>query len=332
MRIKSIKKNPIPQPVYDVVNVKISKNFLVKTNSGKRIVLHNSFLEQSDDSKKAVEGNYDACVTGDTLIYTSSGFIPIIELMKLKDPLDLHSFNIHTNSVDISKYSHIKESGIKPLVELTFDNGMIERVTHDQLILVKTPKLGRAYRWVQAKDLDFDNEIMGTFSDLKSVRLTLKRYQPSEMTYDIVQIIPNHNFITKSGIVLHNCEQMYYAVYNRMLSRFMKNGKMPGLISMVSSPQFPDDFMSRKIEEAKAKEAMNEECNIFWRRRSTWEAKGEKHFPESRGHFYLDTELSEVVKNEGLAKMLSVIDKKHFPLKHELDSLLKISKYYREIA
>jgi len=55
------------------------------------------------------------------------------------------------------------------------------------------------------------------------------------MTYDLVESVPNNNFITGAGAVLHNCEAMYNAVMNRMTSRFMKAGRVPGFIIMISS-------------------------------------------------------------------------------------------------
>src|SRR5690606_4379721 len=70
----------------------------------------------------------------------------------------------------------------------------------------------------------------------------------------------------EQGEVFDAAEMMYYAIYNRMLSRFAKGGKLPGLICMVSSPRFPDDFMHRKIDEAIK---MGNDSGIFWRRRST---------------------------------------------------------------
>jgi hypothetical protein len=61
MKIKSINKRQTQEKVYDFINVKDNHNFIVKTNSKKEIVLHNSFLEVTDDSKKSFDGGYDAC-------------------------------------------------------------------------------------------------------------------------------------------------------------------------------------------------------------------------------------------------------------------------------
>ena len=111
-----------------------------------------------------------------------------------------------------------------------------------------------------------------------------------------------NNFILENGAVVHNSavideanylevtedskkgleetydagEEMYNAVSNRMTSRFMRRGKIPGIIVLISSPRYPDSFLERKIKEAKAIGV--KKLNMFWRQRSLWEANGPKYF------------------------------------------------------
>ena len=87
-------------------------------------------------------------------------------------------------------------------------------------------------------------------------------------------------------------EEMYNAVMNRMTSRFMKRGKIPGIIVLISSPRFPDSFLERKIIECKA--LGEKKLNMFWRSRSLWEAKGSKYFDMSK-YIEVDTETMEIV-------------------------------------
>lgn len=128
----------------------------------------------------------------------------------------------------------------------------------------------------------------------------------------------------KEDGLLDQAESMYNAIYNRMLSRFLKAGKLPGLIAMISSPRFPNDFLHRKIEEAKR----DPNSGIFWRRRSTWEAKGVKHYPQNDA-FFIDTENSEVIDDPHLIKLLQDIPKNFYPLDLSLDELSKIAKGYK---
>lgn len=71
-------------------------------------------------------------------------------------------------------------------------------------------------------------------------------------------------------------EEMYNAVFNRMVSRFMKQGKMPGIIVLISSPSYPDAFLERKIKDIKA--VGEKEMNAFYRVRNLWDAKGPRYF------------------------------------------------------
>lgn len=67
--------------------------------------------------------------------------------------------------------------------------------------------------------------------------------------------------------ILHN------AMIRRMKSRFMQQGKLPGLLLTVSSSLYPDDFTEYRIQRAKEE---NDE-RVFWRRYSQWTPKP-KHF------------------------------------------------------
>ena len=75
---------------------------------------------------------------------------------------------------------------------------------------------------------------------------------------------------------------------NRMASRFMKAGKIPGFIVMISSRKSKDSFMERKIKEAVTRQG-DPNLEIFYRVRSLWEAKPKEFFPSGK-FFYLDTD------------------------------------------
>ncbi|MFW9949858.1 MAG: hypothetical protein ACFFKA_07020 [Candidatus Thorarchaeota archaeon] len=132
-------------------------------------------------------------------------------------------------------------------------------------------------------------------------------------------------------------EEMYNAIINRMISRFLRRGHLPGLLCMISSPNFPDDFLHRQIEyairmahEAKMKSVKNE-SNIFWRRRPTWEAKGKKFYPE-KDFFYIDTENAEIFEDEKVKAFLDNVSEHLFPLKIDPETLLEVCKYVKEAA
>jgi len=92
-------------------------------------------------------------------------------------------------------------------------------------------------------------------------------------------------------------QEMYHAVNNRMTSRFMRGGKLPGILVMISSPRFPDSFMERKKKEI---ETIGEvELKAFVRSRSLWQAKGSEYFPEfykQSKYFIVDKDSLQIVK------------------------------------
>lgn len=53
------------------------------------------------------------------------------------------------------------------------------------------------------------------------------------------------------GAKYDQVEVIYSSLARRMKSRFMKRGKLPGLLVMISSANYPNDFTDRKKEEAK---------------------------------------------------------------------------------
>lgn len=87
--------------------------------------------------------------------------------------------------------------------------------------------------------------------------------------YDVVNCEPFHNFITSSGVVLHNCDEINFArtgikdvskakqnmqdLYNTISARvkgtFRQNGQVYGKIFAVSSKKSDSDFMEAYIEQ-----------------------------------------------------------------------------------
>ena len=89
-------------------------------------------------------------------------------------------------------------------------------------------------------------------------------------------------------------ESMYNAIMNRMVSRFMTAGKVPGFIIMISSRRSRDSFMEKKIKEAITRQG-DPTLQIFYKVHSLWQAKPEKFFP-SKEYFYIDTDTFEKIK------------------------------------
>jgi hypothetical protein len=59
-------------------------------------------------------------------------------------------------------------------------------------------------------------------------------------------------------------ERLYTTLIRRMKSRFMQKGRLPGKLLLVSSVNYPKDFTSRKIEEAKTDETILAIAHSQW--------------------------------------------------------------------
>lgn len=81
-------------------------------------------------------------------------------------------------------------------------------------------------------------------------------------------------------------ERAYRALFRRMKSRFMEKGKLPGKLMLVSSANYPGDFTSMKIEEAKEEIEKNGETSTFVMQYAQWEALPKERFSE--GTFYVE--------------------------------------------
>jgi len=107
-------------------------------------------------------------------------------------------------------------------------------------------------------------------------------------------------------------EAMYNAVMNRMVSRFMLAGEVPGFIVMISSRKSRDSFMEKKIKEAVTRQG-DPTLQIFYKVHSLWDAKPDKFFP-SKKYFYIDTDTFEKLDPAFGAKLynlqLSLLNRK----------------------
>lgn len=99
-----------------------------------------------------------------------------------------------------------------------------------------------------------------------------------------------------------HAENLYLQLIRRMKSRFMKKGKLPGILIQISSSKYPDDFTERRI-----KEALAGDTSIFWRRYSQWDTR-----PES---VYTGEKFLLGIPNDGF-KRPEIMDKSEENRKH----------------
>ncbi len=156
--------------------------------------------------------NYEAtpaestCVSGDTLVQTTEGNIPIRDLVG-RDDVSVICYDMETQELKIKRAYDIRKTGTnKSVVKVTFDNGQSEIMTPHHLVAVQrfditgrgeTRVVNKVVEWRTAEDL-----------------------QPGE------SVISNY-LITSNGF----CEGYYYCSNNKKpLHRFVyeqANGEIP---------------------------------------------------------------------------------------------------------
>lgn len=119
-----------------------------------------------------------------------------------------------------------------------------------------------------------------------------------------------HNYIA-DGVLTHNCNFMqviekskqsrdggtynqawenYRAIVRRRESRFMKQGKMPGRLCLVSSKQYPGEFTDIKTQEAYNDIARYGKSKIFVYDKRAWEVKPLETFSPGRFSVFIGDE------------------------------------------
>lgn len=132
------------------------------------------------------------------------------------------------------------------------------------------------------------------------------------------------------GDTYDQASKLQTALIRRMKSRYMKKGKLPGILVQVSSSAYPDDYTEKRIEEAK------EDSSIFVRRYSQWDTlPDDKYSPEtfklSLGDAINRAKVLETEEDEAeeLRKGLEVIE---IPVDYKMDFMKDLDSAIRDLA
>ena len=135
-----------------------------------------------------------ACITGDTLIPTILGYIPIEEL-----PLYEDGNEVYVDSCTTARF-HTLYMGVKPVVEIHLDNGKKIKATLDHRFMnAKT-------EWVYVNDLKVGDSLLSVIdNNITSTKIInmipLKEPEPVwTLTVDHI----NHQYLSNS-LISHNC-------------------------------------------------------------------------------------------------------------------------------
>ena len=198
-------------------------------------------------------------------------------------------------------------TGWKRLVRVHLSNGTKIVCTPDQKIKVRTDEWVRAevlngqhlsYAHMPqrenkyaVKEAEFTDVLC---VDVEDLGITMP-------VYDLQSVPVTHTFLAKAGngfVLAHNCidelnffarverpsssrftgegeydqaESLYTTIVRRMKSRFNDKGRVPGKLFLISSANYPGDFIDRKIQEAEAEKEATGKSNIFVVRFAQWD-------------------------------------------------------------
>lgn len=84
--------------------------------------------------------------------------------------------------------------------------------------------------------------------------------------------------MVRDGGEFDQAAQLYDAIHDRRASRFMFQGRLPGMLCLVSSKQYPGEFTDRKMAEAEKEKKETGVSRIFIYDKREWEVKPDNKF------------------------------------------------------
>lgn len=95
---------------------------------------------------------------------------------------------------------------------------------------------------------------------------------------NFMAVTENSKMAGADGGTFDQAREMYNSISRRRESRFMKAGKLFGMLCLVSSKQYPGEFTDRKMQEAKDQEGRYGFTTIFVYDKRVWEVKPIEEF------------------------------------------------------
>lgn len=146
----------------------------------------------------------DHCLTGDTLIDTVDGQIPIRDLVGKTGTV--RCYDEENQLATTSNFHDVRMTRQQAdIYEIEVEDGRTIKCTGDHLILTTTG-------WIEAQNLTGNDDII----DIRSVRTKVKsvKYIGKEDVYNM-EVDKYHNFSINGGLIVHNCmDCLRYNVYS----------------------------------------------------------------------------------------------------------------------
>lgn len=140
--------------------------------------------------------------------------------------------------------------------------------------------------WGKQSELVFPNRVVVLpVSSSDTAALGLNVYGGILDELNFMSVVQNSRQSRGSETQYDQAEKLYTTIVRRLKSRFQSFGRVPGKLFLVSSANYPGDFIDRKMQEAREEAESGEARTIYVFSASQWEAipdafSGERFFVE----------------------------------------------------
>lgn len=329
---------------------KSEQNFYYIPDGGKIVIDYGS------DASHAL-GQQVFCVTGDTKIYTTVGFVDIAHLED--QMVQLYQYDWYKDSLAIGSAMIVKTGEVNNTVSIFVNDIESLECTDNHRILLRNGEYKAAVDLIPGDMLASVDGMLQIVTD----PVSFNHYVDPIPVYDVIDVRPHHNFICSNGsiaIVAHNCAIMdeinfarsgvkdvnkakermldtYNTISARIKGTFRQDGHVLGKLFAVSSKKSDSDFLEDHIQRQKDSGAAE---NMYIADAPQWEVLPASNY--SPGRFFIavgsrhqkgyvvpdnqsDLDSLEDIKKQGF-KLMAV------PVNHKPEFLADFEIALRDIA
>lgn len=165
-----------------------------------------AYVWDEDATEDRVIKDNDHCLTGDTIIHTAYGDIPIKQLAGYTGYVS--SYNTKTGKAEEKRFTDVRCTRKNaPIVKIKLKDGGVIRCTDDHLILTDKGYIEAGKLTKQHRIIKIDASIT------KLVEIESVEQDGIEDVYNM-EVEDNHNFAVNGGYIVHNCmDAMRYMMY-----------------------------------------------------------------------------------------------------------------------
>lgn len=192
---------------------KLYAKFQVFKSCKKFIEYMPELVEDEDDPDKIADCQWDHCLTGDTIVNTTAGDIPIKDMVGKSGMV--HCYDEVTKCDAIGNYNNVRMTARQqPIYQIELEDGRTIKATAEHPVLTN-------HGWKKVIELDTNDEIVDIYRGMVKIKsIKLIGY---EDVYNM-EVEKYHNFSVNGGLIVHNC---YDSVGYGIIAYHINRSKVP---------------------------------------------------------------------------------------------------------